>query len=187
MRFRETTVLTTEQLRCLASPVRNEVYSTLRSLGRASVREIAESLGRKPASIHYHVGALETAGLIREVDRRAGPRRPEAIFESALAGAQLPNTDNPEISKLVRGAVLARLRQSMRQFERAAIEGRSPRAIVSASLRLKPEDVATFEAMLEAAAQFAIQARSPEGTPILWTSSLVALPSPSDSVGDLKR
>ncbi len=175
MRFSESPVLSVEQLKCLASPARNEVYIALRSLGRASAREIAERLGRKPASIHYHVEALLSVGLITEVERRAGARRPEAVFEPTLANARLPETSDPEISGLARRAVLARMRQSMREFERAAIERRSPRAIVSATFRLKPEDVAIFESMLEAAAQFASRARSDEGMPLLWSSALISL------------
>ena len=75
-----TAVLTPAQTRALASPARLEIVEAFGALGRASARELAAHLGRSPGAVYHHVRALEHAGVVHEVARRPGPRRPEAVY-----------------------------------------------------------------------------------------------------------
>jgi DNA-binding transcriptional ArsR family regulator len=68
------------RLTTLASPARLEIVETFSALGRASARELAAHLGRSPGAVYHHLRALEQAGLVREVARRAGTRRPEVVI-----------------------------------------------------------------------------------------------------------
>ncbi len=51
-------------LRALRTPLRQEILSALDRPGGASVRELATTLGRKPASLYYHVHDLVRVGLV---------------------------------------------------------------------------------------------------------------------------
>lgn len=64
-----------EQLRALASGVRQELLDTLEALGgEASVREIAEHLGRPMDGLYYHLKQLLGVGLIALVAHSGGRR-----------------------------------------------------------------------------------------------------------------
>lgn len=67
-----------QQLRTLASGVRQELVDTLAALGgEASVRELATQLGRPMDGLYYHLRRLQSAGLVRLAapmpDDRADP------------------------------------------------------------------------------------------------------------------
>lgn len=78
-------VLSPAQADELVSPPRLEIVEALSALGRASVRDLAAHLGRSTGAVYHHLTALRRAGLVREVARRPGPRRPEAVFALAAS------------------------------------------------------------------------------------------------------
>jgi len=77
---RELLVSDEAQVRALASPVRQALVHRLRRGGPASVRELAEALGRPAAPLYFHVDKLLAAGLLVELERRPTGRRPEAVY-----------------------------------------------------------------------------------------------------------
>jgi hypothetical protein len=172
-----TPTLTADQLECLASPIRREVFTTLRGLGTASARELAEELHRTPEILHYHLKALHRAGLIRECGRRATARKPECLYEPAERSYRLPDlVKQPELAAITRKAVAAGLRQTTRGYEAAAIaavdnaEVREHISVIQAGVTLRPENAAKFIALIEEANRFARQAESKEGLRLHWCS-----------------
>ena len=70
-----------EQLRALASPVRHRIVAAFEALGRCSVRDLAEHMGVAPESLYYHIGRLESAGLIVPAGKRPTDRRLAQLYE----------------------------------------------------------------------------------------------------------
>lgn len=169
--------LTSDQLSCLSSPVRNEVFSVLRSLESASARDLAERLGRSPESLHYHIKALSAAGLIHEAFRRPTSRKPEAVYKSIDQPLRLPNLrKHPELAELTRKTVEAGIRHVLRGYSRASKQAqvdqelRKRLHVLRVGLRLSEDDIATFFALIEAANKFAQEHRSDSGIPMQWSS-----------------
>ena len=148
-----TVVLTPAQARLLASPARLEIVEAFGALGRASARELAAHLGRSPGAVYHHVRALEQAGLFREVARRAGSRRPEAVY--AATGGRFAVAAGPKLAAAGQPAAAtlkAVLRQAARDADRAfagetKAKGRFHGLQLSAALL--PADVKRVLALLE--------------------------------------
>ena len=68
------------QLRALQSPVRVRLVAVLRSLGEASIRDIAEQMEAAPGGLHYHVRALVAVGCVEFVGKRKVSRRMESVY-----------------------------------------------------------------------------------------------------------
>lgn len=85
-----------DQLRCLSSPPRLEVFSTLIRLGRASVAEVARTVARPPDALYYHIRQLLVCGLLRPAGQRPATTRPEQLYEPV---AHLVRTDPDNDSK----------------------------------------------------------------------------------------
>ncbi len=120
-------------------------------------------------------------GLIKEVDRRATSRKPEAIYESVGKNYQLPKLgSDPEVAVLRRKAVAAGLRHVSRGYEEASraaetdAEVRPYMNIIRATERLSQEDTKTFFAMIEEAVNFVKSHEAPDGRRLHWSS--VAFP-----------
>lgn len=160
--------LTPEQLECLASPACSSVFRALRALGRASANEIASKVERSAATVIYHLRRLEDSGLIAVVERRAARRKPEAVYEPASAAFELPEGD--EMRDLRVRAVQAGLRHAMRGWEKASRIDSGSMQVIQAQIRLKPDDQAKFEAMIEEASRFAKEHESEEGVLHHWSS-----------------
>ena len=65
-----------EQIRVLASPVRQEIVDTVEGLGgEASVAQLATHLGRPSDGLYYHLQILSRAGLLEELRGRGDGRR----------------------------------------------------------------------------------------------------------------
>ena len=137
-------VLNRRQTGILISPARLEILQAFAGLGRASARELAAHLRRPPGAIYHHVRMLEQAGLIGEVDRRAGSRRPEAVYAPVAERLAVPAGESAGDRHALR-TLRAVLRQAARDveaaFERggAALKGRFHGVQLSAAL--SPRDV----------------------------------------------
>lgn len=170
-------ILNAEQLACLASPIRNEAFSTLRKLGQASAREIAEEMGKSPEALHYHVRALLKAGLIEEKLRRPTSRKPEAVYETTAKTFRLPNlSHHPDLAPITRKAVAAGVRNALRGYEAAALRAMEDEAlrtylmVIRTTMQLSPQDAATFLDMIEAAVRFAREREVRHGVRLHWSS-----------------
>ena len=74
------TLRSAKQRRAFASPLRLELIGLFLNREPLSVAGMAERLGRPATALHYHVGILEKAGLLRRVGLNRSGRRPEALY-----------------------------------------------------------------------------------------------------------
>jgi DNA-binding transcriptional ArsR family regulator len=145
-------VLNRRQSSILISPARLEILQAFAGLGRASARELAAHLRRPPGAIYHHVRMLEQAGLIGEVDRRAGTRRPEAVYAPVAERLAVPAGASAGGDRQALRTLRAVLRQAARDveaaFERggAALKGKFHGVQLSAAL--SPRDVKRMLALL---------------------------------------
>src|SRR5436305_222362 len=78
----------TAALRAIASPARQELISEI-GHGGASARELAARLGRSRQALHFHLAALEKAGVIRVVEERGAGREAERVYAIAPGALNL--------------------------------------------------------------------------------------------------
>ena len=152
-----------EQLKCLSSPTRMEIFGSFVRLGRASVAEVARSVGRPPDALYYHLRQLIAHGLVKPAGQRPATTRPEELFEPV---AHLIRTDDRNDSpqyldarKAFTGSLLRaarrRLHDRLDQLGReGAASSRRPR-VHSLLVRLDPKDADEFLNRLEDAFAFA--------------------------------
>jgi predicted transcriptional regulator len=80
-RKRKTMVLRTEeQRRAFTSPFRMELIGLFLDREPLSVAQMAQRMGRSATSLHYHVGVLEKAGLLKRVGTQRAGRRSEGLY-----------------------------------------------------------------------------------------------------------
>ena len=177
-----TVVLTPRQVSALASPARLEIVEAFGALGRASARELAGHLGRSPGAVYHHLRALEQAGIVRVVARRAGPRRPEAVYAAAAQRLAVAAGPSPAADAAMGRALTAVLRQAARDvgpalaMGREALLGRFHGLQLAAAL--SPEEfkrVLALLARIEAIFRRANKARSDPGTIARWTTLLTPI------------
>lgn len=72
------------QIRALCSPMRHEIHQVVLSQGRASIREIAEQMGRKPVSLYRHIDQLVEVGLLIEEGTVETSRRDAKVYSTNL-------------------------------------------------------------------------------------------------------
>jgi len=77
---REYLIRRKDPLHALTSPERRRVLEGLEALGRATVKQLAEHLGRLPESLYYHVRKLGEVDLVVEAERRGSGRRTEVVY-----------------------------------------------------------------------------------------------------------
>jgi DNA-binding MarR family transcriptional regulator len=80
----EETIDCPEQIRALCSTVRHEIHQVVLSQGTASIREIAEQLGRKPVSLYRHIDQLVEVGLLIEEGTKSTARRDAKVYSTKL-------------------------------------------------------------------------------------------------------
>jgi len=175
--MRKTIELNEQQLSCLASPVRADVFTTIRTLGNCAIGEIARALNRPADSLYYHVRALLNAGLVREVSQRPTRRKPEAVYAPAADDLRLPDlVAQPALAELSRKTVAAGLRQTMRKLDEAAKRAQEQKkpeeflVVIRALPKLSMEDARTFLEMLEKVQEFAREHECPNGVKLHWMS-----------------
>ena len=113
-----------EQLLALRTPLRQEIVQAFAKLGACTVRELADELGHEPATLYYHVHALEEAGIAVEIDKRRGGGRPEGVYELV---AERILIDRAETSEPFLSALADLQRATLRTAEREltrAVEAR---------------------------------------------------------------
>jgi hypothetical protein len=112
--------VTREQREALTSPLRVEILGQFTGPTPLSVRDLAERMGRTPHSIYYHVHLLARVGLLREVGRREGGGRSEALYQPVRDRVGLDAAD-PGAGLAIRRTMGAAFRMAERDLE-AALE-----------------------------------------------------------------
>jgi DNA-binding transcriptional ArsR family regulator len=112
------------QIRVLASPVRQEILDVLARMPRASVAALAAALGRPADALYYHLRALERVGLVVRRGERRRRGRSEALYETVTP--ELSLVYDPGSAANVDGVgrvVASMLRLGVRDFRRAFSSG----------------------------------------------------------------
>ena len=79
-----------DELRALASPVRQELVAALGALQPCTVVQLGEHLGRLPVSLYYHLRKLEEVGLVIEAGRQPTEGADQALYQIDVLGAGGP-------------------------------------------------------------------------------------------------
>ncbi len=118
----ETAQLTLEQVACLASPARGEVFFHFSGLVPRSIAEIAEMVGRSASATTYHVAELVQVGLLVPAGERKKRSRTETLYVMSSRKGYL--TEGASASPEYRKHVLAHRAAILRlvQREREAVE-----------------------------------------------------------------
>ncbi len=138
---------------------------------------MAAHLGRSPGAVYHHVRALEHAGIIREVARRPGPRRPEAVYAPTAGRLAVAAGQRVGDQQAAVRALKAVLRQAARDVDGVFVQGvetlKGRFHGLQLSAALGPADVKRVLALLgelEAVFREANRARSRAGDIFRWTS-----------------
>lgn len=132
-----------QALKAIASPIRQELLSALVE-GIASVRELSGRLGRSRQALHFHIGLLEKAGLVRTVEIRGQGRDKERVYGlhhrmSELKQNDLNHRERQEASK----AATALLRLTQRELSRAiTLDWSEPPSAVAIRAKARLDDAA---------------------------------------------
>jgi len=175
------------QIDALGSPARQEVVDGLQALGPCSIAELAESLGRAPDSLYYHVRKLERVGLVVQRGSRGAGLRREALYDTPgrLVLDHDPGTarERRRLCRLVGGA----LRIAERDIGVALASGRAvyrrgPRRNAwCARVKgwLTERELAAVRAHLEAASELLVRGRKRPGAGLHAVAFVLAPLAPS--------
>jgi len=164
-------LLSVRQLRSLASPARNEVFSTLLRLGPASVREVAIALDKPADALYYHFKNLAAAGLVSDCGKRPGATRSESVYEVSARLLRIdPGDRTPRYLGAVRNLFDATLRLLGRRLG-AALNDRSVRragpgrqlTFKTQLARLDDVALAELNRKLDDLSKFLAERSTPEG------------------------
>lgn len=113
------------QIEVLGSPARQEVLDGLQALGPCSIAELADSLGRAPDSLYYHIRKLERVGLVIPCGTRPSGARQETVYDTpgrmTIDHEPATKRDRTRLMRLVSGV----LRIAERDCRDALEEGRA--------------------------------------------------------------
>ena len=107
-----------DQMRALASPMRQEIADTVNALGECSIAEIASALGVAADGLYYHVRALVDAGLLIHSGERNTTGRTEALYATPTGGIMRLKYDAADADnvKAITAIVSSMLRVAERDF-----------------------------------------------------------------------
>ena len=150
--------LTPAQLAAMASPTRMAILQRLDAEGPASIRELAERLGRPATALYHHLAHLQKHDLVRITEHRDTGRRPEAVY--AAASARLSSRDavrtpagRRSLVRVATRVVAATLRAFASAASHAAARFEGPQrncAVRHLSFRADQERLARINALIEA-------------------------------------
>lgn len=174
-----------DQVRSLASTVRQDLIDTVQALGRASVPELAEHLSRPPDSLYYHVRALLEAGLlVRLPNDRVRAGRSEAMYSTAQPQRRLQvtyRTGDGDATRALNALVGNMLRSAQRDFAAAS---QDPGCVVTGPQRelwagrckgwLSPAELTRCNALLTELTGLLSAVRTPERDRLFSVQFLLA-------------
>lgn len=173
--------LTAEQAECLVSPLRDALLQAVLARSPVAASDLVDQLGIHEKSIYYHLRKLEKVGLIRVMDHRAGPTKPEALYGPIAQRMRWkPEADRPEHRDLANRHFRTILRRAEREA-RAASELTPRREIViqSAHRRLRSEHVDELVVKLKELGAWIAEKHDPEGEVVSYGAFVIPIASRS--------
>lgn len=131
-----------DQVRALTNPIRFEIYTSLRTDGPATARELARRIDGSEMSLYYHLRLLAKNGLLH-TESRPTATKPETVF--SVGGSlvvELDLSDERNLMELQRNMSLL-LRSAAKESCSAAASLRNSfhdrSMIARQAVRLSPE------------------------------------------------
>lgn len=181
---------TPNQVRSLASPVRQEIVDVLVSAGPASIADIAAYLGRPADGLYFHIRNLLRSGLLIARPPRKNGRHLAALYD--LAGRPLRIRWRPELHAAIVRVMRSALRLAGRDLERslgrpyATIDG-AARTLWSGRSKgwVSPADMRRINARMREITAL-LQRGGPGRGRTLQTFTFVSAPTPPNRRGPLR-
>lgn len=98
--------MSTEVLKALSNPLRNQVWREVSRLRFARAADLAESLGQPANTLSFHLRVLAEAGLIEEAPEKARDRR-DRVWKPTTGQLSLGSPESPVADVALGNAVLA--------------------------------------------------------------------------------
>lgn len=89
--------LNLEQMRCLSSTIRADVFWSFHAIDQKSVSDVATEVGKSAQTVHYHVNALVKIGLIVPGETRKRRSRIEQLYVRKARSSLDPSIGATEI------------------------------------------------------------------------------------------
>ncbi len=174
----------------MASPPRQRLVAAFEALGTASVRELAEHVGRSPESLYFHVRKLVDAGLVEEAGERALERHTERLYRLVATRLRLDgDLAAPGYREALAGTCRSITRATQRDWCRALetdgarLQGPGRNlALHHYHVHLKPADRRRLVGLLEELTTFVLEHNDPaRGELHSFTSALAPVADTSGS------
>ncbi len=188
---RKTKILTIrrdDQRRAIASSQRLELIGLFTEREPLSVADMAERMGRPATAIHYHVGVLHKAGLLRRTGERRSGSRSEALYVPAADLFQMEQKrDDPAATRSALKTMASAFRMAERDMKAALTDPKTKtsgpyRNAIGARVhcRLSKKDLAKLNGHLRAIEKMLFSANksresSPSDTFVSLTLALMPL------------
>lgn len=129
---------TGEQMRELVSPLRLEILLAIPFGQSRTVAEIAQSLGKTPGPLYYHVRRLEAVGVLRQAGKRPATKKHEVLYERTSQELAMGIDDETgQISEYAVKSAHSALRLARRELDQAvARSAGSPEELRGNELRV---------------------------------------------------
>lgn len=158
------------QLQAIASPPRQRLVAALEAIGPASVRELAEHLGRSAQSLYFHLRPLVACGLVEEAGERKRDRQTERIYRLVAVRLRIAgDVGDPDyrdaMAEMCRSVARAAERDYCRglEAERARLHGRARNlSLHHYHVHLTPRDRGRFVKRIEELTEFVLAHNDPE-------------------------
>lgn len=118
-----------DQLRALASPLRQEIVDALESAGPCSIADLAGHLRRAADALYFHVRHLVRCGLVVESERKQEGRHAFAVYDVVGRPLRIDRgrAAPRDLARVARGILRLAERDYERGFSNAALVIDGPR------------------------------------------------------------
>jgi DNA-binding transcriptional ArsR family regulator len=171
--------LNREQIKCFESPIKATIIAALRSLKRASAKEISQVVGGNANSLYQHLRQLIDVGLVIVAEVRPAETKPETVYElSAPEFFMKGEVGDQEYRESVYRSARNILRLTQRHYERALEQVPSTPELEAAmrfnfvSARLSPARLAKFKQDMEDLLLDAMSSHDPDGESLIYAGLL---------------
>ena len=115
-----------QQLRALASAVRQDIVDVVAAIGPATAPEIARSLGRRPDGLYFHLRLLTRVGLLKEGQQPNGKGRMVVSYDVPGRPLRIKyDLSEKAGARAITRVTASMLRTANRSFARAAANGQA--------------------------------------------------------------
>ena len=142
MKNKEFVVSRPDQVRALASPVRNQIHLHMELCGKCTVNELARRMGCSAESLYYHLRLMERVGLVVDDGRRLDGPKPETVYR--LAGDRIridPDKSDRRFLDALSQGIRTLLRHAERCMQRALNDPLTFRSGKRRNLRIEQQIV----------------------------------------------